>query len=158
MENGPALDPVMLAFSQVGNVVFYLIVTAHKGDGKMTSVLLSDFVPGGRSSVLKKPWGRRTARVPVVYLRKTWRRRESAVLRRDLQEKRLRAPQSSRMRQPPALFPSKHLSARINTREKCPAALCRCSTPSLDAAGSWRVLTRLSKSAGDGSWSWKIPW
>lgn len=35
MENGPAVDLVMLICSWVGIVVFYLIVNAHKTDGKM---------------------------------------------------------------------------------------------------------------------------
>lgn len=159
MENGPAVDLVMLICSWVGIVVFDLIVNAHKTDGKMSSVLLCNVVPGrGRSFILKKPWGRRMARVPVVYLRKTWCRRESTVFRRDLQEKKLCTPQSSWMRQQPALFPSKCLSTRTNTWEECPAALRHHSTPSLDEARSWKALTHLSKTTGDGNWSWKILW
>lgn len=50
------------------------------------------------------------------------------------------------------------VSARTNTWEECPTALRCCSTPSLDEARSWKVLTHLSKTTGDGNWWWKVPW
>lgn len=96
----------------------------------------------GKKSILKQPWGRRKARVSLVYQRKTWCRMESAVFRRHLQDKKkLCALQSSWIRQQPAPVPSKRPSAGANTQEMCPAALCHCKTHALDEVRSWKVLS-----------------
>jgi len=88
----------------------------------------------------KRALRQRNGQGPSGYLRKTWCRMGSAGFRNDLQEKKLCSSQSGCMKQQPALFISKCLSARTSTQEECPAALCCCSTPSLDEARSWRVL------------------
>lgn len=78
----------------------------------------------GKKSMLKQLWGRRKARVSLVYQRKTWCRMESAVFRRHLQDKKssvLCKAAGSGSSQLQSL-PSVHLLEQIP--KKCVQQLC----------------------------------